>query len=131
MTVVDLSGSRNKLTQNMYKVQNVWSSDTKLNKTPYNVMITNRILKRLIVSECKVNIKLHGSLNGPVINKRSSIEKIINILLLRQKEPLRHGGDLNYKKVPQRTKIIHKKLIWALTKTIYLGLSLVMIMSSM
>jgi hypothetical protein len=31
-----------------------------------------------------------------------------------KKNPLRHGGDLNSKKVPQRTKIRHKKLI---TKT--------------
>jgi hypothetical protein len=46
-----------------------------------------------------------------VISKRSSIEKILNILLLRQKEPLRCVGDLNPKKVPQRTKIRHKKLI--------------------
>jgi hypothetical protein len=35
-----------------------------------------------------------------VISKRSLIEKIMNILLLRQKESLRHGGDLNPKEVP-------------------------------
>jgi hypothetical protein len=74
----------------------------------------SRILKRLIISGCKVNIELHGSLSHPVISKRRSIEKIQNILLLRQKEPLRHGGDLNPKEVPQRTKIRHKKLV---TKT--------------
>jgi hypothetical protein len=76
--------------------------------------ITSRILKRLTISRCKVNIELHESLSGPVISKRSSIEKILNILLLRQKEPLRCGGGLNSKKVLQRTKIRHKKLI---TKT--------------
>jgi hypothetical protein len=76
------------------------------------VTITSRILKRLTISGCKVNIELHGSLGSPVISKRSSITKILNILLLRQKEPLRR--DLNPKKVPQRTKIKHKKLI---TKT--------------
>jgi hypothetical protein len=79
------------------------SSDTKVNKTPYNVTITSRILKRLTISGCKMNIKLHRSLDSPVISKRSSIEKILNILLLRQKEPLRYGGDLNPKKVPQWT----------------------------
>jgi hypothetical protein len=73
--------------------------------------IMSRILKRLTISECKVNIELHGSLSSPVISKRSSIEKILNILLLRQKEPLKRGGDLNPKKVPQRTKIRYKKLI--------------------
>jgi hypothetical protein len=114
VTIVDLSGSRNKLTQNMYRVWNVRSSDTKVNKTPYNMMITSRTLKRFIISGHKVNIELHGSLSSQVISKRSMIKKILNILLLRQKEPIRRGGDLNPKKVPQRAKIRHKKLI---TKT--------------
>jgi hypothetical protein len=47
----------------------------------------SRILKRLTISGCKVNIELYGSLSRPVISKRSSIEKILNILLLRQKNP--------------------------------------------
>jgi hypothetical protein len=64
----------------------------------------------LTISRCKVNIELHWSLNSPVISKRSLIEKILNILLLRQKEPLR-CGDLSHKKVSQWTKIKHKKLI--------------------
>jgi hypothetical protein len=71
-------------------------------------MITSRILKRLTIGGHKVNIKLHGSLK---ISKRSAIKKILNILLLRQKEPRMRGGDLNPKEVPQRTKIRHKKLI--------------------
>jgi hypothetical protein len=89
-------------------------SNTKINKTPYNVTITSRILKRLTISGFKVNIKFHGSLSSPVISKRSLIKKILNILLLRQKEPLIRRGDLNPKEAPQRTKIKHKKLI---TKT--------------
>jgi hypothetical protein len=76
--------------------------------------ITSRILKKLTISGCKVNIELHESLCSAVNSKRSSIEKILNILFLRQKEPLRHGGDLNPKEVPQRTEIGHQKLI---TKT--------------
>jgi hypothetical protein len=44
---------QNKLTQNMYKVRNVRFIDTKVNKTPCNVMITSMILKRLIISGCK------------------------------------------------------------------------------
>jgi hypothetical protein len=71
----------------------------------------SRILKRFTISGHKVNIKLHGSLNSPMISKRSTIKKIMNIFLLRQKEPLSRGGDLNLKKVPQRAKIRHKKLI--------------------
>jgi hypothetical protein len=61
--------------------------------------ITSRILKSLTISGCKVNIELYGSLNSPVISKRSLIERILNILLLRQKEPLKRGGDLNPKEV--------------------------------
>jgi hypothetical protein len=87
VTIVDLSGSRNKLTQNMYRVSNVRSNDTKVNKTPYNMTITSRILKRLTISGHKVNIELYGSLSSPVISKRSTIKKILNILLLIQKEP--------------------------------------------
>jgi hypothetical protein len=73
--------------------------------------ITSRILKRFTISGHKVNIELHGSLSSPVISKRSTIKKILNILFLRQKEPFRRGGDLNPKKVLQRAKIRHKKLI--------------------
>jgi hypothetical protein len=58
-----------------------------------------------------VNIGLHGSLSSLVISKRSSIGKILNILLLKQKEPLRHGRYLNPKEVSQRSKTRHKKLI--------------------
>jgi hypothetical protein len=76
--------------------------------------ITSRILKRFTISDHNVNIDLHGSLSSPVTSKRSTIKKMLNILLLRQKEPLRRGGDLNPKKVPQRAKMKHKKLI---TKT--------------
>jgi hypothetical protein len=78
------------------------------------MMITSRILKRLTISWCKMNIELYRSLNSPMISKRSSIEKILNIFLLRQKESLRREGDLNPKKLSQRTKIRYKKLI---TKT--------------
>jgi hypothetical protein len=74
-------------------------------------MITSRILKRLTISGHKVNIELHGSFSSLVISKRSAIKKILNILLLRQKEPLRCGADLNPMEVPHRTKIRHKKLI--------------------
>jgi hypothetical protein len=70
--------------------------------------ITSMILKRLTISGFKVNIELHGSLSSLVIDKRSSIKKIMNILLLRQKEPLKYGGDLNPKEVSKSTKIKHK-----------------------
>jgi hypothetical protein len=61
-------------------------------------MITRSIVKRLTISGSKVNIMFNGSLNNPVISKRRLIEKILNILLLREKEPHRRG-ELNPKKV--------------------------------
>jgi hypothetical protein len=42
----------------------------------------------LITSGRKMNIELYESLISPVINKRSSIKKIMNIFLLRQKNTL-------------------------------------------
>jgi hypothetical protein len=66
--------------------------------TPYNVMITSWILKRLTISRRKMNIEHYESLSSPVIRKRSSIKKILNILILRQKESLMRG-DLNPKKI--------------------------------
>jgi hypothetical protein len=86
------------------------SSETKVNKIPYNVTIMSRILKKLTISSSKMNIKLHESLNRPIISKRTLIEKILNILLLREKETFSRG-QLNPKKVSQRAKIRHKKLI--------------------
>jgi hypothetical protein len=64
------------------------------------MIITTRILKMFTISGNNVNIELHESLSSPVISKRSMIKKILNILLLRQKEPLRRGEDLNRKEVP-------------------------------
>jgi hypothetical protein len=75
------------------------------------VIIISRILKILTISRYKVNNELHENLSSPVISKRSSIKKILNILLLRQKELLIRGEDLSPKKVPQWIKIRHKKLI--------------------
>jgi hypothetical protein len=93
------------------------------------VTITSRILKRLTISGCKVNIELHGSLSSPMICKRSTIEKILNILLFRKKN-LMSGRDLNLKEVSQRSKIRHKKLITKTGLNKYPGSSSVMVMSS-
>jgi hypothetical protein len=38
------------------------------------VTITSRILKRLTISGCKVNIELHGSLSSPVIREKLDLE---------------------------------------------------------
>jgi hypothetical protein len=110
VTIVDLSGSRNKLTQNMYKVWNVRSTDTKVNKTPYNMTIMSRILKRFTISGHKVNIELHGSLNNPVISKRSRDKK--------NPSGVEISIPIKYCRGP-RSGIRNWSLRRALTKTIY------------
>lgn len=58
-----------------------------------------------------MNIKLHRSLNGQVINKGSTIKKIMNVLLMGQLKTVMCGGNLFRKKLMEKTKIKHKKLL--------------------
>jgi hypothetical protein len=73
--------------------------------------ITCRIRKRITISRTKLDIKLHRRLNSALIPKSSTSKKILNILFLRDRKAIRSGGDLDPKKVAERTKISHKKLI--------------------
>jgi hypothetical protein len=114
MTIVNGGRSGNKLTQNMNRIRYVRTSDSKINKTPNKMAITCRVRKRITISRTKLNIKLHRSLNSAVIPKSSTRKKILNILFLGDRKAIRNGGNLNPKKVAERTKISHKKLI---TKT--------------
>src|SRR4051812_42232268 len=114
MTIVNSGRSRNKLTQNMNRIRDVRTSDSKINKTPNEMTITRRIRKRITISKLKLNIKLHRGLNSALIPKSSTSKKILNILFLGDIKAIRSGGNLNPKKVSKRTKISHKKLI---TKT--------------
>ena len=43
MTIVKLGGSRNKLTQNMHSIGNIRTSDSKINKNPYEMAIESGI----------------------------------------------------------------------------------------
>src|SRR3954471_4391220 len=114
MTIVNSGRSRDKLTQNMNRIRDVRTSDSKINKTPNKMTITRRIRKRITINRLKLNIKLHRGLNSALIPKSSTSKKILNILFLGDVKAIRSGGDLNPKKVSKRTKISHKKLI---TKT--------------
>ena len=49
------------------------------------------------------------SLNRALISKSSMSKKILDILLLENKEVIRGRRNLNLKEVPKRTKIGHKK----------------------
>jgi hypothetical protein len=73
----------------MYRVRDIRTSNTKVNKTPNNVTITSRILKRFTIRGTKMNIEFHRSVNCPLIGKRGLIKKIQNLLLLRQIKTLR------------------------------------------
>jgi hypothetical protein len=98
----------------MNRIRYVRTSDSKINKTPNKMAITRRVWKRITISRTKLNIKLHRNLNSALIPKSSTRKKILNILFLRDRKTIRSGGYLNPKKVAERTKISHKKLI---TKT--------------
>lgn len=102
MTIVKLSGSRDKLTQDMQCIRNIRSSDPKVNKTSNNMLIASEISKKLIVNGLEMNIEFHGSLNSAMISDRSVIKEILNILLLGEIETFRCRRDLNPKEVTKK-----------------------------
>jgi hypothetical protein len=95
----------------MNRIRYVRMSDNKINRTPNKMAITRRVRKRITISRTKLNIKLYRSLNSALIPKSSTSKKILNILFLRDRKAIRSRGDLNPKKVAERTKISHEKLI--------------------
>jgi hypothetical protein len=86
----------------------------RLDKAPNKMTITCRVKKRITITSTKLDIELHRSLNSALIPKSSTSKKILDILFLRDRKTIRSGGNLNPKKVAERTKISHKKLV---TKT--------------
>src|SRR3954463_15433356 len=82
VTIVNSGRSRNKLTQNMDRIRDVRTSDSKINKAPNKMTITRRIRKKITISRLKLNIKLHRGLNSALIPKSSTSKKILNILCL-------------------------------------------------
>jgi hypothetical protein len=58
----------------------------------------------------KVNIELHRSLDSALITKSDMSKKVLDILLLGDKEAIRGRRNLNPKEATKRTKISHKKL---------------------
>jgi hypothetical protein len=95
-------------------IRDVGASDSMVVKTPNKMTIICRVRKRITITSTKLDIKLHRSLNSALIPKSSTSKKILDILFLRDRKTIRSGGNLNPKKVAERTKISHKKLV---TKT--------------
>jgi hypothetical protein len=111
MTIVDTSGSSHELTQNVDWVGDVRTSDSKVDKTPNQVTIASRVRKRITISGTEADIELHRSLDNALITKSGTSEKVLNILLLGDIEAIGGRGNLKPKKVAERTKISHEKLI--------------------
>jgi hypothetical protein len=80
MTIVDTSGSRHELTQDVNVIRIARMSDVEIDKATDEVMIMSEILKRDIVCGTKMNVKLHGSVHRAVISKTDTVKKIINVL---------------------------------------------------
>jgi hypothetical protein len=95
-------------------IRDVGASDNKINKTPNKMSLTCRVRERITITSMKLDIELHRSLNSALIPKSSTSKKILDILFLGDRKTIRSGGNLNPKKVAERTKISHKKLV---TKT--------------
>src|SRR3954468_19734282 len=125
---MDRSGSRNKLTQNLDRVGNVRTSNSKIDKTPDKMSIASRVRKRITIRSTKREIELHGSLNSTLISKSVTSKKIPNVPFLGNKESIHSGGKLNPKKIMKgpRSDMRNCSLRRALTKAIYSGSSPVM-----
>jgi hypothetical protein len=109
--IVELGRSRDKLTQDMNRVSDIRTGDPKVNKASNNLPIASRISKWSTISRSEVNIELHRSINSAVICESSTGEEILSVLLLREKNTIRRGGDLKTKEVTKRTQIRHEECL--------------------
>jgi hypothetical protein len=98
----------------MNMIRDVGTSDSQIDKTPNKMTITCRVRKRTTITNTKLDIELHRSLNSALIPKSSTSKKILDIIFLGDRKTIRSGENLNPKKVAKRIKISHKKLV---TKT--------------
>ena len=97
VSIVELCGSRNELTQNMNNMENVRTSNPKVNTTPNKVMIATGIIKGSTISRPQVNTKLHRCINSALIGESITREKILNVLLLGKIDAIRRRRDLETK----------------------------------
>src|SRR4051812_1123767 len=111
MTVVDRGGGCNELTQNVDRIGDVRTRNSKIDKTANKVTIASGIRKRVTIRGTKLNVELHGSDNSALITESNASKKILNIFLLGDVEAIRGRRDLNPKKIAKWTKISHEKLV--------------------
>jgi len=105
--VVEMGGSRDKLTLYMDNMRDVKTSDPKIDKATNKMTIASQISKGFTICGTQVNTQHHGCINSPVICERDTGEKILNILLLGEVDAIRRGRDLKTKKVMKRKEIRH------------------------
>ena len=82
MTIVDRGGSGNKLTQDVDRIGDVRTCNSKIDKTANEVTIASGIRKRVTIGGTKLNVELHRSHNRTLITESSASKKILNILFL-------------------------------------------------
>jgi hypothetical protein len=78
----------------MNRVSDIRTGDPKVNKAPNKLTIASGISKWSTVGGAEVNVELHRSVNSAVISESSTGEKVLNILLLREKDTISCGDDL-------------------------------------
>src|SRR3990170_220329 len=111
MTIVDRGGSGNKLTQDVDRIGDVRTCNSKIDKTANEVTIASGIRKRVTIRGTKLNVELHRSHNCALITESSARKKILNIFFLGDVEAIRGRGDLNPKKIAKWTKVSHEELV--------------------
>jgi hypothetical protein len=75
MTVMDTSGSRHELSQDVDGIGNVRMGDVEIDKAVYEVIIASRILKRNTICDTETSVKLHRSVHRAVISKTRTIRR--------------------------------------------------------
>jgi hypothetical protein len=84
-------------------VSNIRTGDPKIVKAPNMLTIASGISKWCTVSGSEVNTKLYRSVNSAVISECSMRKEVLSVLLLREKNTIRCGGDLKTKEVTKMT----------------------------
>jgi len=87
----------------MNRVSNIRMGDPKIDKAPNKLTMASGINKWCTVSGSEVNTMLHRSVNNAVISESSTRKEVLSVLLLREKNTIRCGGDLKTKEVTKRT----------------------------
>jgi hypothetical protein len=103
VTILDASGGRHELAQNVDIIGDIWMSDAKVDNTTNKVTIASGICKRNTICGTKTKLKIHGSVHRTVISKSSTIKDVMNVFALREVITIGRGGDFNPKKEAKRT----------------------------